>query len=132
MARGVNSVSSMARVGATLGGVLLITVGAMHAIEAIAAIGNDQHLVVSPNYIYRLDLTAWGWIHLILGLALAVTGIFVLRGETWARWVGMSAAAFSAFLSFAWLPFEPLWTIVVIAVDILVVWALATYISREP
>lgn len=50
--------------------------------EAVAAIVHDQYILVLPNYIYAFDLTAWGWIHLLVGVGLAVTGIFVLRGQT--------------------------------------------------
>ena len=99
-------------------GVMLIIGGAFQAIQALAAIVHDQYLVVLPNYIYAFDLTAWGWIHLLIGLGLAAIGIFVLRGQTWARVAGMVLAGISALLNFFWLPQAPLWALLLIAVDL--------------
>ena len=76
-------------------GVMLIIAGGFQAIQAVAAIVHDQYILVLPNYIYGFDLTAWGWIHLLVGLGLAVIGIFVLRGQTWARVAGMVLAGIS-------------------------------------
>ena len=113
-------------------GVMLIIGGAFQAIQALAAIVHDQYLVVLPNYIYAFDLTAWGWIHLLIGLGLAAIGIFVLRGQTWARVAGMVLAGISALLNFFWLPQAPLWALLLIAVDVLVIWALASWRPVTP
>ena len=108
-------------------GVMLIIAGGFQAIQAVAAIVHDQYILVLPNYIYAFDLTAWGWIHLLVGLGLAVIGIFVLRGQTWARVAGLVLAGISALLNFFWLPQAPWWALLLIAVDILVIWALASW-----
>ena len=107
-------------------GVLLIVGGGFQSIEALAAIVRDQYLVVTPNYIYTFDLTAWGWIHLLIGLALAAIGICLLLGQGWAQVAGIVVAAISALINFTWLPYSPLWAILVIAVDLLIIWALAS------
>ena len=107
-------------------GLLLIVGGGFQSIEAVAAIVKDEYLVVTPNYIYTFDLAAWGWIHLLIGLALVVIGICLLLGQGWARVAGIVAAAISALLNFTWLPYSPLWAILVIAVDLLIIWALAS------
>ena len=112
-------------------GVVMIVGGAFQALEGLAGIVRDKWLVVLPQYIYAFDLTLWGWIHLLVGLALLVIGIFLLRGQTWARVAGMIAAAISAILNFVWLPYSPWWALMVIAIDILVIWALASYL-RQP
>jgi len=112
-------------------GVAMIVGGAFEALEGLAGIVNDKYLVVVPNYIYAFDLTVWGVIHLLVGLALVVIGVSLLRGQTWARVAGMIAAVVSAILNFVWLPISPLWAIVIIAVDMLVIWALAQYL-RQP
>jgi hypothetical protein len=112
-------------------GVAMIVGGAFEALEGLAGIVNDKYLVVVPNYIYAFDLTVWGVIHLLVGLALVVIGVSLLRGQTWARVAGMIAAVVSAILNFVWLPISPLWAIIVIAVDMLVIWALAQYL-RQP
>ena len=105
-------------------GIMLILGGAFEALQAIAAIVNDKYLVVLPNYVYAIDLTVWGWIHLLIGLALVAIGISLLLGQGWARMAGIVVAAVAALINFTWLPYSPLWAIVLIAIDILVIWAL--------
>jgi hypothetical protein len=112
-------------------GVVMIVGGAFQALEGLAGIVHDKYLVVVPNYIYAFDLTVWGVIHLLVGAALVVIGISLLRGLTWARVAGLIAAVVSAILNFVFLPFSPWWAILIIAVDMLVIWALAQYL-RQP
>jgi hypothetical protein len=125
------TVSPWAHGIAVFAGVVMIVGGAFQALEGLAGIVRDKWLVVLPQYIYAFDLTLWGWIHLLVGLALLVIGIFLLRGQTWARVAGMVAAAISAILNFVWLPYSPWWALMIIAIDILVIWALASYL-RQP
>jgi hypothetical protein len=125
------TVSPWAHGIAVFAGVVMIVGGAFQALEGLAGIVRDKWLVVLPQYIYAFDLTLWGWIHLLVGLALLVIGIFLLRGQTWARVAGMVAAAISAILNFVWLPYSPWWALMIIAIDILVIWALAAYL-RQP
>ena len=61
---------------AIFAGVIMIVGGAFQAVEGLAGIVNDQYLVVLPNYIYAFDLTVWGWLHLLVGLALLAIGHF--------------------------------------------------------
>jgi hypothetical protein len=116
---------------AVFAGVLMIIGGAFQALEGLSAIVNDKYLVVAPSTIYAFDVTVWGVIHLLVGLALLAIGIFLLRGATWARAAGIVVAAISAIVNFTWLPYSPWWALVVIGVDILVIWALASYL-RQP
>src|SRR5512132_1714874 len=127
---GTQSVSPWAHGIAVFAGVIMIVGGAFQAIEGLAGIVHDQWLVALPNYIYAFDLTLWGWLHLLVGLALLAIGIFLLRGATWARVAGMIAAAISAILNFVWLPYSPWWALLLIGIDVLVIWALATYLSQ--
>jgi hypothetical protein len=125
------TVSPWAHGIAVFAGVAMIVGGAFQALEGLAGIIRDQWLVVLPNYIYAFDITLWGVIHLLVGLALVVIGVSLLRGQTWARVAGMIAAAVSAILNFVWLPYSPWWALLIIAVDFLVIWALAQYL-RQP
>ena len=125
------TVSPWAHGIAVFAGVAMIVGGAFQALEGLAGIVRDKWLVVLPQYIYAFDLTLWGWIHLLVGLALLVIGVSLLRGQTWARVAGMVAAGISAILNFVWLPYSPWWALMVIAVDFLVIWALASYL-RQP
>jgi hypothetical protein len=125
------TVSPWAHGIAVFAGLVMIIGGAFQALEGLAAVVNDQWLVVRPEYIFAFDLTVWGVIHLLVGLALLAIGIFLLRGQTWARVAGMVVAVISAIMNFVFLPFSPLWAIMIIAVDMLVIWALASYL-RQP
>jgi hypothetical protein len=124
-------VSPLAHGMAVFAGVIMIIAGVFQAIEGLAGILNDEYLVVLPNYFLAFDITLWGWLHLLIGLALLAIGVSVLRGATWARVAGMVLAGISALLNFIWLPYSPWWSLLVIAIDILVIWALANY-HREP
>ena len=106
---------------------MLLTVGMFQAFQGIVAIANDDVFVSLPNYTFAFDTTTWGWIHLVLGVVFVAVGYFLFSGNAWARGVGIGIASLSAFVNFLWLPYYPLWAIVVIAVDVLIMWALATF-----
>jgi hypothetical protein len=125
------TVSPWAHGIAVFAGVVMIIGGAFQALEGLSAIVNDKYLVVAPSTICAFDVTVWGVIHLLVGLALLVIGFFLLRGATWARAAGIVVAAISAIVNFTWLPYSPWWALVVIGVDILVIWALASHL-RQP
>jgi hypothetical protein len=63
--------------------------------------------VVSPNYVVELDATTWGWIHLIVGIVVALAGFFVLTGKTWARVIAILVVSLSAIANFAFIPQLP-------------------------
>jgi hypothetical protein len=125
------TVSPWAHGIAVFAGLVMIIGGAFQALEGLAAVVNDKWLVVLPEYIFAFDPTVWGVIHLLVGLALLVIGVSLLKGQIWARVAGMIVAVISAILNFVFLPFSPLWAIMIIAVDMLIIWALAAYL-RQP
>jgi hypothetical protein len=104
--------------------------GVWHAFAGIGALVNDKVYVSTPRYLYSFDLTAWGWILIILGVAVAAAGFAVLLAATWARVVGIVVASLSLIANFTFLPHYPLWSMVIIALDIAAIWALATYRSE--
>ena len=105
----------------------LVIGGIWHALAGLSAVVHDDVYVATPQYIYSFDLTAWGWIHILLGVLLIVAGIAVLKGQMWARVVGIIMACLSMLANFAFLPHYPLWSILIIILDVGVIWALATY-----
>jgi hypothetical protein len=105
---------------------MLMMSGLAQALGGIAALINDKFLVKVGGYIYAFDSTTWGWIHLIFGAALVAVGAFILLGRSWAFVIGIILAAINGLLNFLWLPISPLWAVVMIAINVLVVWALAT------
>ncbi len=106
------------------GGVWLIIIGLMEFFQGLSAVLNDELFVVGFEYVYKFDLTTWGWIHLILGVAMFVVGLFVLQGAKWARFTGVAVAGLSIIANFLWLPYYPLWSIVMMAAGSLVIWGL--------
>jgi hypothetical protein len=113
-------------------GLMLMLIGAFHAITGLAAIFESEYFVVGPNYVYEIDVTAWGWLHLIGGVIVAAAGFGIFNGATWARVVGISVAVISAIANFFFIPYEPVWAILMITLAILVIWALAVSAPREP
>jgi hypothetical protein len=108
-------------------GVMMIMAGIWHAIIGFAGILENTFYVTSPNYVFEFDVTTWGWVHLILGIVVAFAGFGVFSGAAWARVVGVTLAALSMIATFAFIPFYPVWSIVIIAVDIGVIWALTAH-----
>ena len=108
-------------------GVAMIMIGALHAIQGLVALFNDEFYVAGQKWVFEFDLTTWGWIHLILGIVVVVAGFFVFNGAVWARAVGIAVAAISAVLNFMWLPYYPIWSLIIIALDVLVIWALSVH-----
>ena len=111
--------------------VMMVLVGTFQVIAGVAAIFEDEFFVVGPNYVYDVDVTAWGWIHLILGVVIFLAGIALFTGAVWARIIGVVLAGLSMIANFIWLPYYPVWSIVVIAIDIAVIWALCTDPQRS-
>ena len=106
---------------------LLLTAGLFQIVQGFVAIVDDEFFVRTAKYTFVFDTAAWGWIHLILGIVLALTGFFLFTGAAWARIVGIAVAVLAMLANFLWLPHYPFWAIVLIALDVLVIWALSTY-----
>jgi hypothetical protein len=111
---------------ALFAGIAMIIGGVWHALSGLSALFNDKVFVTTPDYIYAFDLTAWGWIQLLLGVAVAIAGIAVVQNKTWGRAVGMILAGASVLANFVFLPHYPVWSILIIALDIAIIWALCT------
>ncbi|MER7957848.1 MULTISPECIES: DUF7144 family membrane protein [unclassified Streptomyces] len=104
--------------------VIMLFSGIMTLLGGISAIAEDDVFIATRNYVYELDLTAWGWIHLILGILIALTGLALFTGATWARIVGVGLAGLSMIANFMWLPYTPGWALLFIALDALIIWGL--------
>ena len=110
--------------------VIMMIAGVVQALQGIVALANSNFFVVGPKYTYQFDVTAWGWIHLLLGIGVAAVGAFVFMGNTWARWTGLAIVALSMIANFAWVPYYPVWGIIVLALDGAVIWALSVDTSQ--
>ncbi len=111
----------------TFAGIILITVGIFQAFAGLVGILEDEILVVTPDYLVQLDATTWGWVHMIIGLIVVAAGFGIFSGNVLARTVGVFAAVGSMISMFFWLPWYPVWAIIVIAMDIAIIWALTVH-----
>ena len=106
--------------------VMMMAVGIFEALQGLVALFHSEFYVVGREYTFEFDVTAWGWIHLLLGLGVAVTGAFLYTGATWARWAAIVLVGISMVANFMWLPYYPIWGLVILALDVAVVWAVAS------
>jgi hypothetical protein len=116
---------------ATFAGIMLCIVAVFQIMEGIAAIAVDDVYVRGVNYTYELSVEGWGWLHLIVGLIALATGFGVILGNVWGYVLGIVIACLSALMNFAFIPHYPFWSMIVIAFDALVVWALCTQMMRS-
>jgi hypothetical protein len=110
--------------GVTFAGTMLIVIGGFQIVAGLTAVFNDEFFVVARNYTFDLDVTAWGWIHLLFGVLLVATGFSLFSGQAWAAATAVFLAGLSAIANFFFIPYYPFWSIVVIALDVWVIWAL--------
>jgi hypothetical protein len=109
-------------------GVMMFMLGSFEVIAALVAIFDDEYYLVAPSgLVVQVDYTAWGWLHLALGAITIAAGAGVLAGRMWARVVGIVLAVVSAIANMAFMAAYPLWSILVIALDVIVVYALAMH-----
>jgi hypothetical protein len=111
----------------TFAGVMMIIAGSLGAIFGLIAIVNDNWVVFTNRDAVSIDLTGWGWIHLIVGALLVLAGFGVFTGNILARIIGVAVAVVSLIANFLWLPVYPLWSIIILTIDVLVIWALTAH-----
>jgi hypothetical protein len=121
--------TSMTSRAVAAGGVLfaatiMVLTGLFQIFEGIAGIAKDNLYLSTPNYLFQFNVTAWGWIHLIIGIIVTLVGLFLFTGSVVARGIAIGLAALQAFANFFFLPYYPLWAIIIIALDAFVIWAL--------
>jgi hypothetical protein len=117
-------VSGWAIGGITFAACMLMVIGSFQAIAGVTAILNDDFFVVARNYTFDLDVTAWGWLHLLLGVVLVSAALGLFARQTWAAVTAIALAMLSAIANFFFIPYYPVWAIVVIALDVWVIWSL--------
>ncbi len=113
---------------AMFGGVMMMVAGTFHAMAGLVGIFNDSYwLVPSSDLVVTIDYTAWGWIHLIIGALAIAAGAGILAGQAWARVTGVILAVISALVNLAFMAAFPLWATLIIAIDVLVIYALVAH-----
>ncbi|MGW0178308.1 DUF7144 family membrane protein [Nocardia sp. NPDC003345] len=123
--QGVAAVTSIAAA------VLLLTVAVLSILAGISAVASDELFVEGPDYTLQFSATTWGWVHIVLGILLAIAAVALMTGALWARIVAVFLAGLSIIGNFLWIPYYPWWSIVVIALNIVVIWAVSAWRPHE-
>jgi hypothetical protein len=111
----------------TFAGLMAVVAGAYNALSGIAALSDDDTLVAQTNEVlYGVDLTAWGWFWLIVGLFQILSGVLIFQRNTWGLWLGVGFASLSAMMTVFVMFVFPLWAIAVLTIDFLVLFGLLT------
>ncbi len=111
--------------------VMMVMLGAFHIIQGLVALFNKSYYLVHQNgLVVHVNYTAWGWVHLLGGVLVIAAGFALLAGKTWARVVAVIIAMLSAIINIGFLGAYPIWSFFMIAIDILVLWALIVHGSE--
>jgi hypothetical protein len=107
-------------------GWLMIVIGTLDFFQGLIAVIRDEYYVLTANQIIVFDLTTWGWITLIWGIVVLLAGLGLLSGASWARWVTIVVGSINLFvqLSFVGSAQYPLWALTVLALTVVVLYAL--------
>jgi hypothetical protein len=106
---------------------MMVLIGFWWFIAGLVGLINDDFYVTTTNYVFKFDITTWGWIHLILGLLVLLAGFGLFSGAVWARTIGVMMALIAALAGFAWLPWYPFWAILIVVASVSVIWALTAH-----
>ena len=110
------------------GAMLMVLLGAFQAITGLVALFDDGYYLVSANrLVVHADYTAWGWVHVVVGLVALVAGFGLFSGALWARVLGIGVAGISAIVNFAFIAAFPFWALTMIVLDVLIIYAIATH-----
>ncbi|MGW1956445.1 DUF7144 family membrane protein [Streptomyces sp. NPDC001920] len=112
-------------------GVMLFISGLLDVFRGIMAIAEDDVYVSTPNYVFKFDLTSWGWIHLLFGAIAVIVSFGLFTAKTWARVVGIGIAALLIIANFLSIPYYPVWSLTLIALYAFIIWALCV-VRRDP
>ncbi len=112
---------------AAFAGVLMVLAGFFQALVGVSAIVKNTVYFVGPYNILTVDIASWGWVHLLLALAILFAGLSVLKGNAYGRVVGVLLAGISALVNMAFIPAYPIWSILVMTVDVLIIYALVVH-----
>lgn len=111
--------------GTMFAGVLMLVIGVVDILQGIVGIAEDDVYTRVGDYVFKFDLTSWGWIHLCLGVIVAIVGGAILKGAEWGRIAGIALASLNIVAQFMFLPYQPWWALFSMAVSVFIIWALA-------
>jgi hypothetical protein len=104
---------------------MMMIIGSVSFLEGLIAAIRKHYYVMTPSQIIIFNTTTWGWLTLLLGIVLFLTGLALWNGSSWARWVSIVVVSINLLGQLAWLGSSyPVWTLTVIAIDIIILYAL--------
>ncbi|MET7769392.1 acetyltransferase [Nocardia sp. NPDC005366] len=106
---------------------MLLILAVVSVLQGISALVDDELYVAGIDYVYKFDTTTWGWIHLVLGVLAAICALGLLFGTAWGRYTALGIASLVILANFLALPYYPAWSIVIIALSVVVIWAVTTW-----
>lgn len=106
---------------------ILLAAGLIALLIGIASFADSDLLLSSSDYVYRFGHNTWGWVHCVLGAVLIVSGLALITGRTWARAAAAFFAMCAVVANFLWLPHQPGWATVAIAINTVAIWAVSTW-----
>jgi len=112
---------------AAFAGVLMVLEGFFAIIVAFVALFQPEVYVVGANNILALDLNAWGWYHLVVGLLILLAGLSVLKGNLYGRIVGVVLAVLYACANLVFIPYQPIWSVILIITAVCIIYALLVH-----
>ena len=114
-----------------LAATLMVLGGLLSFLEGLEGVRQGSFFAVTNNYVYNININSWGWIHIGIGAVVFVAGLALFARQPWARWVGVFLALGSAVMNFLFIPRYPFWALLIIALDVIIIWALTAGQRRE-
>ena len=118
------SISGWAAGGITFAATMAALVGTFQIVQGLVAVFNDEFYVVTRNYTFDLDVSAWGWIHVLIGVLMLAVAFGLFARALWAVIGGLAIAMLSALSNFFFIPYYPIWSLVLIAINLWIIWSL--------
>ena len=110
-----------------MAGILMILSGVFQAIQGLAAIINERFFDRPGSYAFDLDMGTWGVIHFVGGIIVAIAGVALFTGAVWPRIVAIVIASIATVVSFFTIPYYPVWSLLIIAFNVAIIWALTVH-----
>ena len=107
--------------------VMIIMGGILWILQGLFAVINDEWVVRGANGALLLDITGWGWVHMLLGAVMVLIGVLLFKGNMFARIVAVIVASISLIVNFLWIPVVPWWAITIMVIDALVIYAVVVH-----
>ncbi|HEV7948274.1 MAG TPA: hypothetical protein VGP24_00780 [Glaciihabitans sp.] len=108
--------------------VIMLMMGTFHVIQGFVALFQDTYyLVAETGLVVQVDYTTWGWVHVLLGVLVGLAGLGLLSGQMWARIIAIILAFGSAIVNISFMAAYPFWSLALLALDVLVIWAVAVH-----